>query len=83
VIVDTKVAKGEGPLSRFSIGGKAWKGARTGKIVSTPSHEAIALLCGSHFHWRVVDWKAMGIADWTGIPDYADGSHRTYVLEHE
>jgi trehalose 2-sulfotransferase len=83
VIVDTKVAKGEGPLCRYSIGGKAWKGARSGKIVSTPSHEAITLLCGSQFHWRVVDWKAMDIADWVGISDYADGSHRTYVLQHE
>jgi trehalose 2-sulfotransferase len=83
VIVDTKVAFGEGALCRFSIAGKAWKGARSGRIVSTPSHEAIVLLCGSEFHWRVVDWKAMDIADWTGIPDYADGSHRTYVLERE
>ena len=83
VIVDTKVAKGEGALCRFSIGGKAWKGARSGRIVSTPSHEFIVLLCGSEYHWRVVDWKAMDIADWTGIPDYADGSHRTYVLQHE
>lgn len=83
VIVDTKVAFGEGALCRFSITGKAWKGARSGKIVSTPSHESIVLLCGSQFHWRVVDWKAMDIADWTGIPDYADGSHRTYVLQHE
>jgi LPS sulfotransferase NodH len=83
VIVDTKVAKGEGPLCRFSIGGKAWKGARSGKIISTPSHEAIVLLCGSQFHWRAADWKAMDIADWTGISDYKDGSHRTYVLQHE
>ncbi len=83
VIVDTKVAMGEGALCRFSIGGKAWKGARSGKIVSTPSHESIVLLCGSQFHWRVVDWKAMDIADWAGISDYADGSHRTYVLQHE
>jgi trehalose 2-sulfotransferase len=83
VIVDTKVAFGEGALCRFSISGKAWKGARSGKIISTPSHELIVLLCGSDFHWRVIDWKAMDIADWTGIPDYADGSHRTYVLQHE
>ncbi len=83
VIVDTKVALGEGALCRFSIAGKAWKGARSGKIVSTPSHESIVLLCGSQFHWRVVDWKAMDVADRTGIQDYADGSHRTYVLQHE
>ncbi len=44
VIVDTKVAMGEGALCRFSIAGKAWKGARSGKIVSTPSHESIVLL---------------------------------------
>jgi trehalose 2-sulfotransferase len=81
-IIDTKVAFGEGALCRFSIAGKAWKGARSGKIISTPSHELIALLCGSEFQWRVIDWKAMDIADWTGIPDYRDGSHRTYVLEH-
>jgi trehalose 2-sulfotransferase len=83
VIVDTKVAFGEGALCRFSIGGKAWKGARSGKIISTPSHELIVLLCGSDFQCRVIDWKAMDIADWTGIPDYRDGSHRTYVLEHK
>jgi 2-polyprenyl-3-methyl-5-hydroxy-6-metoxy-1,4-benzoquinol methylase len=81
VIVDTKIAFGEGVLCRFSIAGKAWTGARAGKIISTPSHELVVFLCGSEFQWRVIDWKAMDIADWTGIPDYADGSHRTYVLE--
>ena len=80
VILDTKISPGEGAFARFAIAGKSWKG-RSGKIMSTPSHALIALLCESEFRWRPVDWQAMGITDWTGIPDYARDSHRTYVLD--
>jgi LPS sulfotransferase NodH/2-polyprenyl-3-methyl-5-hydroxy-6-metoxy-1,4-benzoquinol methylase len=80
IILDTKITHGESPLARFALAGKAWKG-RKGKITSTPTHELIAFLCETEFRWRLVDWQAMGITDWTGVPDYARGSHRTYVLD--
>jgi 2-polyprenyl-3-methyl-5-hydroxy-6-metoxy-1,4-benzoquinol methylase len=80
VVVDTKIAAGEGPLARFAIGRRAWEGSR-GRIMSTPTHDLMAFLCESEFQWRLIDWQAMGITDWTGIPDYARGSQRTYVLD--
>jgi trehalose 2-sulfotransferase len=95
VIVDTKIALGEGALCRFSTEGKSWKGGRSAKIIGTPTHDLIEFLCGSEFKFHVVDWRGMGIDDWTGIQDYANGSdpdlkpssprafhtRRTYVIE--
>ncbi len=76
VILDTKIAPGHGPIAHFSM-----VAGRGGDIVSTPNHELIEFLCESTFRWRLVDWQAMGITDWTGVQDYARDSHRTYVLD--
>jgi hypothetical protein len=91
VILDTKIVNGLGPLARFAIASKAKtrKGrkarkepkVRKGKIVSIPNHQLIEFLCGSEFQWRLVDWQAMGIVDWTGVQDYARDARRTYVLD--
>jgi LPS sulfotransferase NodH/SAM-dependent methyltransferase len=76
VILDTKIAAGRGPMAQFAM-----VAGRNGDIVSTPNHELIEFLCESTFRWRLVDWQAMGISDWTGVQDYARDSHRTYVLD--
>ena len=80
VILDTRIGPGSGPLTRFSLAGKAWKEGQ-GRITSTPNHDLIAFLSEPDFSLRVVDWKAMGVTDWTGVPDYARDVHRTYVLD--
>jgi LPS sulfotransferase NodH/2-polyprenyl-3-methyl-5-hydroxy-6-metoxy-1,4-benzoquinol methylase len=76
VILDTKITRGFGPLARFEISMKD----KTARVTSVPNHEAIEFLCEPHFSWRLIDWQAMGIADWTGIHDYARDVRRTYVL---
>ena len=76
VILDTRIAPGHGAVARFGV-----TTGRNGAIISTPNHEAIEFLCGTDFKWRLVDWQALGIADWTGVQDYARDSHRTYVLD--
>jgi len=86
VILDTAVSRGEGPIVRFDLKqryGAAPNGTRRhGAIVATPNHELIAFLCEYfRFGWRLIDWQAMGIIDWTGVHDYERGRRRTYVLD--
>jgi LPS sulfotransferase NodH/SAM-dependent methyltransferase len=76
VILDTKIAGGHGPVGHYAM-----VAGRNSDIVATPNHELIEFLCESTFRWRLVDWQAMGITDWTGVQDYARDSHRTYVLD--
>jgi hypothetical protein len=83
VILDTDVSRGEGPIIRFKLrDGFARKKTRLqSTIVATPNHEFIALMCEYfQFGWRLIDWQAMGIVDWTSVPDYGRGRRRTYVL---
>jgi LPS sulfotransferase NodH len=80
VVLDTRIAPGNSPITRFALAKRSMKGRR-GKITSTPTHDLIAFLSQSDFQCRVVDWQAMGIQDWTGVPDYARDTHRTYVLD--
>ena len=80
VVLDTRIAAGHGPTARFAIASKAGK-ERTRRIMSTPTHELIEFLCEFEFRWRLVDWQAMGITDWTGVQDYARDGRRTYVLD--
>jgi methyltransferase family protein len=84
VILDTDVSRGEGPIIRFKLReGFAGKKKRLqSAIVATPNHEFIALVCEYfRFGWRLIDWQAMGIVDWTSVPDYGRGRRRTYVLD--
>jgi LPS sulfotransferase NodH/2-polyprenyl-3-methyl-5-hydroxy-6-metoxy-1,4-benzoquinol methylase len=76
VILDTKITRGQGPIARFEIAT-----GRNRTIISIPNHELIAFLCEAEFRWRLIDWHAMGISNWTGVQDYARGAHRTYVLD--
>ena len=78
VILDTKIVRGDGPIARFSIAA-----GRSRPIISCPSHDLIVYLCEPAFRWRLVDWQAMGITDWTGVQDYARDLHRTYVLDRQ
>jgi SAM-dependent methyltransferase len=86
VILDTGIARGEGPVTRFTLKLRDESGpnapSRQAAILATPNHEMITLLCEHFkFRWRMVAWNAMGIADWTGIHDYERDRRRTYVLD--
>jgi Methyltransferase domain len=88
VILDTLVSRGEGPIMRFDLklrDATAPKGTRQhGAIIAAPNHELIVFLCEYfRFGWRLIDWQALGIADWTGIHDYERGRRRTYVLDRQ
>jgi trehalose 2-sulfotransferase len=74
VILDTGVVRGEGPIVRFSVA--------IDKLVGAPNHALIMFLCDAFsFRWRLVDWRSLGISDWTGIHDYERDHRRTYILE--
>jgi 2-polyprenyl-3-methyl-5-hydroxy-6-metoxy-1,4-benzoquinol methylase len=86
VILDTGIARGEGPVTRFTLkirDESAPKGTdRYAAILATPNHEMITLLCEYfNFRWRLIAWDTMDIADWTGIHDYERDRRRTYVLD--
>jgi trehalose 2-sulfotransferase len=74
MILDTGMVSGEGPLIRFSLS--------VDGIVGYPNHQLIMLLCDTFgFKWRLVDWRAQGISDWTGIHEYERDHRRTYVFD--
>jgi len=90
VLLDTAVAAAaRGPVLRFALRRPAAGPANhlrpaTGSdnLICKPSHGLIALLCEVFgFHYRAIDWRAMGITDWTGLHDYERGQRRTYLLE--
>lgn len=86
VILDTSISRGDGPIMRFDFkmrDASAPKGSRRrGAIVAAPNHELIVFLCEYfRFGWRLIDWQALGITDWSGIHDYERGRRRTYVLD--
>jgi hypothetical protein len=86
VILDTGISRGEGPVTRFALKLRDESAPKaTGRyaaILATPNHEMITLLCEYFkFRWRLIEWKTMGIADWTGIHDYERDRRRTYVLD--
>ena len=74
LILDTGMASGEGPLVRFSLG--------VDGIMGYPNHQLIMFLCDTFgFKWRLVDWRAQGISDWTGIHEYERDHRRTYIFD--
>lgn len=86
VILDTAVIAGKVPMISFKLkepdrtGSNS--GARSAAIRAVPNHELIRILCDYFdFRWRLIDWRGLGIADWTGIHDYEGDRHRTYVLD--
>jgi trehalose 2-sulfotransferase len=86
IILDTAVIAGKVPMVAFRLGepdktGPS-EGSRSAAIRAVPNHELIRILCDYFdFRWRVIDWRALGITNWTGIRDYELGQHRTYVLD--
>ena len=86
IILDTAVIAGKVPIVAFRLGepdktGPS-EGSRSAAIRAVPNHELIRILCDYFdFRWRVIDWRALGITNWTGIRDYELGQHRTYVLD--
>lgn len=86
VILDTRIVQGKGPIVRFRSRSSDEAGPKAAEryksILAIPNHELITFFCDYfQFRWRLVDWKASGITDWTGIGDYAEERRRTYVLE--
>lgn len=84
VILDTVVAEGDRAIARYYTEPTGWDGAAIGDglaLVGAPSHAMIALLA-KFFKFRLqpVDWTTLGITNWTGLEDYANGQRRTYVL---
>ncbi len=74
LILDTGMVSGEGPLVRFSL--------NVDGIIGYPTHQLIMFLCDTFgFKWRLVDWRAQGISDWTGIHEYERDHRRTYILD--
>ena len=80
VILDIQISGGDHPQARLSLAEASGKG-RKDKIACVPNHDLIVFLSSPDFQWRLIDWQAMGITDWTGLPDYARGKRRTYVLD--
>jgi len=85
VILDTGIVSGEGPITRFALRRQDLsrpKAVRNASIVSTPNHQLIAFFCDHFgFRCRLVDWQAIGAANWIGIRDYERNRRRTYVLD--
>jgi hypothetical protein len=90
VILDTEIARDEGPLVNFRFEDHNADDGQTlqstnglpRSIVGIPSHAMIAMLCDQfQFSWQIVDWKAFGIERWDGMEDYHADNRRTYVLE--
>lgn len=80
VIIDTGIVAGEGPILRFSLEMDPRRAAN--RLFASPNHPLIMFLCEVFdFRWRLIDWRAMGINDWTGIHDYERDYRRTYILE--
>jgi trehalose 2-sulfotransferase len=74
VMLDTGMVSGEGPLIRFSLS--------VDGLVGYPNHQLIMLLCDAFgLKWRLVDWRAKGISDWTGIHEYERDHRRTYIFD--
>jgi trehalose 2-sulfotransferase len=84
VILDTKIINRKEPTAVFALrqGGLAGKAtARSASISAVPNHALISTL-GDYFGFRcrVIDWRSLGISDWTGVGDYKRDRRRTYVL---
>jgi 16S rRNA G966 N2-methylase RsmD len=86
VILDTRLSQGKGPIVRFRSrtddDAKTTGPERYKSILAIPNHELIKFFCDYfQFGWRVIDWEASGLTDWTGMNDYEQDRRRTYILE--
>jgi LPS sulfotransferase NodH/SAM-dependent methyltransferase len=86
VILDTAIVGGKVPIAVFKFKQHdeyaVGEERRHASVSAVPNHEFIRILCDYFgFRWRVFDWSAAGIVDWTGIHDYERDRRRTYVLD--
>ena len=84
VILDTRLIRGKGPIVRFRVpnrdDAKTNGPERYKSILAIPNHELIKFFCDYfQFGWRVIDWRASGSTDWTGMNDYEHDRRRTYI----
>jgi trehalose 2-sulfotransferase len=80
ILLDTGIVQGEGPIVRLTVEMDQARGVNN--VLGTPNHGLIMFLCDAFgFRWRLIDWRALGISNWTGIGDYQHDRRRTYVLE--
>jgi hypothetical protein len=80
IILDSGIVQGEGPIVRFAVEMDQARGVNS--MLGTPNHRLIMFLCDAFgFRWRLIDWRALGISNWTGIGDYQHDRRRTYILE--
>ena len=79
-ILDTGIVRGEGPLIRFVV--EMDNVRAVNHIVGLPNHPLIMFLCDAFgFRWRLIEWRALGLNDWTGVHDYERDQRRSYILE--
>ncbi len=86
VILDTKTVKYNKPVTSYMTESVTSPGCALptfGKtaVVGVPSRNVIYYLA-EHFKFDCteVNWRSVGITDWTNCLDYYGGSRRTYVL---
>jgi 16S rRNA G966 N2-methylase RsmD len=86
VVLDTRITVGKGPIVRFrqrsADAAKSKATRQSNSILAIPNHELITFFCDYfQFRWRLIDWKATAMTDWTGVGDYEQDRRRTYILE--
>jgi LPS sulfotransferase NodH len=86
IVLDTAVIAGKVPMISFRLKEPDKTATnpdvRSAAIRAVPNHELIRILCDYFdFRWRLIDWRRLGITDWTGIHDYEGDRHRTYILD--
>jgi len=86
IVLDTKIIGRKEPVAVFKVKQQEKAGATARRRISSlnaiPNHALITVLCGYFgFRCRVIDWRALGIIDWTGVHDYERDRRHTYVLD--
>ena len=85
IILDTALARGRVSFAVFKAK-RNNKGPQETEdqsgLSAVPTEQTIRLFADFFgFRCRAVNWRTLGIADWTGIHDYQRGSRGTYLLE--
>jgi trehalose 2-sulfotransferase len=86
IVLDTKITGQKEPSIAFTLRQEGSPGPKGGRrlasIDAAPNHALIKILCDWFgFHCRLINWRALGITDWTGVDDYKRNRRRTYVLD--
>ena len=85
IVLDTALARGRVPFAIFKAkrdDNSPQESEGQAGLSAIPTEQAIRLFADFFgFRCQAVDWRTLGIADWTGIRDYERGSRGTYLLE--